>query len=434
MFCRQIFHNGSVKMKKQILYILCLNIVFITGGCVDENLTPNSGNIEIHLCDEKAIQGISTGFVEHMSIEAYPIAIQDRFGVFHLSTSNFPYNLRVLQYNYYFNNYIVFNQISKQNVFIVNPSYYRSLQTNLCYFFIRHPKVSIDKRYLLKFISPDIFTDLYSSFRYDTITNSFYGIKLPINTNSISGKILFFEITYDSIHKVITSFDKYGEKNISVNTGSTLDFNFNEEDIKYNPEESNVTCNIIYPERVLGSNTKILLSFDGFNLSSDLLLYIDDWETLYRSYNIQVPSSLPTRFRIKLYNSCAFVNDWQERWVYGAPGSSMSLDNSFQPILFSPANRSSVTDTTIFTYGADQKEGIYYLNINGQIFVTKNNQTTLKELKVNGFTFPNKKRCSWWVTFFSGFNSIDEFVSQPYLLNPKYTSRSVSEHRLFTAP
>ena len=171
---------------------------------------------------------------------------------------------------------------------------------------------------------------------------------------------------------------------------------------------------------------------------SDVIIY----DSLYDNISNQrfiVPNSLPINFKVKLFNSSDILyiyptNSHQYGWVTGDPGTTLVLDNTNHPYLL--VYSYDLTDTNEFKFISYSSPGIYsltiyyYYNLSDyfQFYITDKNAVTLGEMKKSGLIFPSNVRYMSWLAKYSDFNSVDEFLSKPYIFNPKFHSVLLSNN------
>ena len=173
------------------------------------------------------------------SIGPYPLKITDLSGNTSFQISSIPYNLR-LHYEDYTNNIFVFDGVTNNENFVTLPlHYYYTYSNNIATINVHFPTIPPGNRVILKFISNELFRDWNSRYLDTSYQNSYkYSISLPFNKNSISGKLIFFLVTVDTFHNSsIISFDKYGEKQITLSANSSQYVEFSEDDIKTDPDD-----------------------------------------------------------------------------------------------------------------------------------------------------------------------------------------------------
>lgn len=442
MFPRFVYskqHHNLSELRTKYFFAFVV-LAFLTCGCVDESFAPDSSNVTVHLYDHNAFPGNIE--VSRLSIGFYPQHIPDGKGVTHLLAHVFPYSLR-----YYFEtwggntNFFVFDGVLKNNVIIVPLNDYSVNNLNYGGIFVNYPMLPIHSQGYLKFISKELFED-YGRVRLEDSSASIYlWVSFPAYKSSVEGKIVFLQYSHSNGN---TYFDKYGEKDVILNNGNNQEIYFTEDDIKFNPPEDFIYFQINIPgEYSFDNYHEACISFDNYNPSSDFMIIHSFSSSTGGLFT--VPGGLLSSYKVKILDRFyvsghSFAS--QEKWTYCYPGSSIVLDNSAQPHLYQPLNGSTVFDSSVFCFGS-QLQGIYYMNFmrikndeeNKQTYITRKENMTFDQLKNNGFVFNPNTEYYWWVEQPSGFNSVDEFLSAPYVLNPHYTSKICSEVRIFkTAP
>ena len=417
--------------------IFLSSAVFILNGCVDENIVPSEGNISAQMYDCNLFPG-RIGW-STISIGPYPRILPDYNGIAKLTASSFPYDLRVtFDDKYHIPEYTVYDGVTNSNNCIMPTDNFETWEWKAVYLNLKYPVIPEGKKALIKFISSDPFGDNnwigYEADEGTSWTN--YYIYYPSIKNQITGKFLFIEFSFDNYYGQVTSFDNYGEKITDVSEFSKDTIIFTEDDIKTNPSDCLLYFDFKLPDKIHSSICKTYFSFNGYNSSSDLPVGY-----CHPGYEFIFPSNLPIDFKIKVYDEFLpdknIISAKQEKWFYIEPCSNNLLDNSYQPPLISPPDKTNkINDNCLFSYGSEGN-GIYYLVFSNdryttQKLVTSKNKITFGEIKNKGITFLPGSLYYWWVEQPSGFSSVDEYLSEPYILNPKYTSKICSNVRTFT--
>lgn len=414
---------------------------FILCGCVDENIVPNEGNVQVQMFDCNLFPGnianstVSTG--------QYPQVIPDYNGIAKLKITSFPYNFNVT-FGYPPDDFrhIIFDGVTNTKNCIMPMQKLETWEWKAAKILINYPVIPNYKQAFIKFISRETFVDYPWSFG-DYLVGSGssimeYTVYFPSIKSGISGKLIFIECTFsgEEFPKII-SIDNYGEKNINLSEGSGQTVAFTNEEISYNPADEYTYFSFNLPPGITGYSYQVSLSFDGYTKTSDLPI-----NQYFPRVEFVAPSGLPSAYKLKIYNGFnTYDTIWeasQEKWFFMDPGSFVTLDNSIQPELLNPPDGlKKINDSTAFTYRTNSNNGIYYIQFlyerfKTQTFVTAKNNVTFGELKDKGILFLPGKLYYWWVEQPSGFSSVDEYLSSPYILNPKYTSKSCSAVRSFT--
>ena len=422
---------------KFVFKMFLLLLVFYISGCVNENLTPVAGNVTVNLFDENLFPGSIFGST--VSIGQNPIVFIDGNGIANLKTPSFPYSLtlRLSSQRTY-----IYDNISLNNIFCEPLKGFYRFQSNSVNLKVQFPIIPTGKEGIIKFISTDPFTDYFGGQIIDSFNNSAYHtINFPINKNSISGKILFLLVTAENYGSM--SIEKYGEKNVTLEANTNPLITFTDDDINFNPGRGIVEYDI-KSEEYWSDITMLYLSFEGYNISSDIRLY----ESLHAHYGtLTVPLKLKSDFKLKLYNVYSLRPGYgdanQEKWAFCYPGETIFLDNTTQPLLISPESNEKISDSTTFAFNSQLTSGIsfvqfYYGNSENdwsiQIYFTSKNKFTFGELKNYGLIFKPNIEYLWWVKQPYGFSSVDEFVSAPYSSNPNYNGIICSDVGYFRTP
>ena len=113
--------------------------------------------------------------------------------------------------------------------------------------------------------------------------------------------------------------------------------------------------------------------------------------------------------------------------------------DDFQNLISPQDNEQNVNYSTKFSFSKELPQGIYYVLFayfkNGYFFnrlIYLNNESfQLSALSDTTYNIPDNTDCTWSVNKIAGYTSIDDYLSTPRGLNPKYTEILFSENRTF---
>lgn len=413
--------------------LLITTAVFILSGCSDYEVAPSAGTINGKVFDIYGFPNIQS----EISIGQYPVTVPDAFGNFSLDTKSIPYDLEIFDYVPHTYEAILFKSLISTCPSIVIPFEILRETGNFCVVWVKCPATQ-EHGVFLNFVSKeDCLQHMLTVYHSDSI----YGIQvqIPVSKTSIEGKVLFLQ--YSGYNNTCT-YDKYGEKSVTLHSGNNDTLVFSPSDILLDPPESIVTFNIILPDSLPYADitTRGYIHFPGYSSGSDILIY--DGSDLTDDY-ITVPESLLTNFNIKInsvihyYEGQMYYND-QEKWVYTQPGTSITVDNSEKVSLLSPQYaQTGIDENTVFRFSGDGlHKGVYIIYIFGYgNLVTDSTNFRITDLDSRSFNFRHNYTMGWRVVKLSEFRSLDDFVSKPYIDNENFNTISLSPFWYFrTAP
>lgn len=202
---------------------------------------------------------------------------------------------------------------------------------------------------------------------------------------------------------------------------------FTEADINYNPMESAISVYVI-PHNSGDTRNSAALHFPEMNPNSEISF--GNFSPF--GGNLAVPSELPLPFDIKVTSEVRIgYFSSQVKHIFLTPGGSSTLNNSELLPVLSP-EEGDVTDATVFAYG--NGPGLYGLAFRGggidiAKFYTSKTSISLGDLKSIGFPFKVHNEYSWTVSKYTEFQSVDDFVSSPYIYRTDSSSVLCSEER-----
>jgi hypothetical protein len=105
-------------------------------------------------------------------------------------------------------------------------------------------------------------------------------------------------------------------------------------------------------------------------------------------------------------------------------------------VLAVPEDRAqNVSDATGFEIIDSDTPALYEFNFHGSKllkFYTNKTKLTLADFKTRNYEFFSNGYFVWYVKKFPGYNNMDEFLSQPYVIDDKYDYIELSRSRSFT--
>jgi hypothetical protein len=281
----------------------------------------------------------------------------------------------------------------------------------------------------------------------------FTGSKVLYNTNngvmeytwnlkpSVSGKMTVWICTVDN-NGHIFSYDKYGEKPLTVTNGENGRIVFYDNDLGTNPADSSISGSVYLPSGYVIQSA--IIGINRFPFASFL-------EYGYRYYNVTINNSyfsLPVPVLSGNIYSYYVNLEVRKPGNFGGyrkiveikPGNANQIGYDDFPNLISPQdNEQNVNYSTKFSFSKELPQGIYYVLFayfkNGYFFnrlIYLNNESfQLSALSDTTYNIPDNTDCTWSVNKIAGYTSIDDYLSTPRGLNPKYTEILFSENRTF---
>jgi hypothetical protein len=372
----------------------------------------------------------------NLSIGNYPIARPDAYGKCRFENVGLPYNA-VLSF---FHSFCIYKDINLKNPrFILyegwNNKYIR------CYLTVNFPPIETNRVGYLRFISKDFFEQENPTIQQIQFINSHDStsdicVRIPINKTSISGKLIYM-VCHASDGRIL-SYDNFGTKDITLNAGHNEPAKFIQGDIETDPAESQVTVNLSYPVQTYGY-TYFYLHFHGYNKNSNIIVgvhnFIDNITQI-------VPTALNSPFDIEVKSTFVDVIHIipycfdRTKMIHLPPGSSGNITHKKLTILTPQNNQTGVSGNTKFIVNEDGSKGIYVFCIGyhfpAVIVTTEKNFITLSDFVSREFHFIPYTEYTWCAGKLSNFNSIDEFLSEPFMLQENFNSIEFSDMKYFT--
>jgi len=233
---------------------------------------------------------------------------------------------------------------------------------------------------------------------------------------------------------VITGYTKFGQQGVTITLGTNPTVNFTPLQLSTVPGTANVSGIVNAPAGYTGVSSYLKLNFGAKNNISH------DGTTLQvisnSAFNFVVPTGLPSS---AILNIVARSNTPIARKLLSvSPGTSNALINLDQAsVLSTPPNGAVNIDTnSLFTYTQGGGTGINIVAMgSGAIsFVIYTNENTVKipNLAIYGYPIGQNVQYNWVVKRSNEFNSINDFCSTFYELNPIYKSLAISAGSQFT--
>ena len=374
----------------------------------------------------------------------YPLVPTDYYGNFELKVSNKPYDLIVSEY---ISRILKISGITINNPQIITNDYNRVHYNYYdCKTYVKFPPLSIKKRICAKFISKDEFIS-YNEFKtiYPGTDSVLVRIFLPPGKTEISGRIYYLEASI--VSGELTSYDKFGIKDITIYKGLNPNLYFKNEDISYNPAEITQWVNVELPQSFRKSIIRVCLSLPDYYKYSDFIIYEADYWFMYD--HVLIPVIPLNEFKIKLI--VEYLKDYGYYYFEYIPGHIWKLVNIGEPLTISLTQSvfeklpiegaDNISDTSAFEItdiiGAAIYEYNLYLPNDHKVIRLITNKTKIKfsDFRARGFDLLRNTTYLWHVRKFPNYNNVDEFLTKPYIIDNRYNYIELSKGRSFkTAP
>jgi len=276
----------------------------------------------------------------------------------------------------------------------------------------------------------------FMGYNYGKLTHYWVG------NNVVSGKITVWVYTTDNQGR-ITSFDKYGEKPLTITNGINTRIVFNDIDLNTNPADSVISGSVITTNSSsiqfanIGMNK---IHFGNLNSYGAMSWNVTNTNLNFSSF-VPVLSDNVYKYYIYLRMFNNELRSGGEKVAEITPGGSNVITFNTIPTLLTPAdNDQNVNYTTKFSFTNDSPKGIYKLGfyyyrdnsyIVARYIYLNTDNSNLSILSDTTFSLTDNITGDWYVTKYTGFNNVDDFVSIPLYNNPKYKEVLNSESRNF---
>lgn len=422
-------------MKSLPIYLLPL-IGLLFYSCIDAPVAPNGNMISGTVYDKYGKYEIERFNPLMVSPGNAPITELGNTPEFSINSLNKPYDLVI---NEYFSSLIV--KFEGINTNTLNPVFYHPIYSTFTnwgrnrYIFVEFPPVSSSKKIFIKLISDDNFIQYNNVFYIDEGTSfQEISIVMPDDYYYPSGDIILLEADEDINGNL--NFEKFGIKHINGYQYCT----FNDSDLAYDPPETLSHFTNVRPHNTNIADNRVLISFPGKFISSDLVLYnsLDDVSDItipqlpFNNYKIKFTGTYKTNYPYDI----AFKN------VLLDPGNDCEIIHK-EPVQLSepPDEEINVNGLTEFKISDDNTTGIFIIDL---ILFYENNYenkilryfTTKKSFKfsdltVRGFEFSPNSKYKWCAYKLPEYQNIDELLSTPYFTDNRYNSIQISGMRTF---
>ena len=408
-------------------------VLFITGCAKDENIVNPSQSAITVTGKVTDFQGNGLGNIKVESKAGTIRTSSD--GSFIFSNIFTPYDISVYTYGM---NVVTFKNITTSKPQIPVNYYIPvvAFETNVK---VIIPQMNNNQTALAKFYDT---LGYYNN--YVNISNSTYG-QMNIEwhgSQSLSGMMVLWVYTTDNSGNIL-SYDKYGEKSISVSNGLPGRIVFNENDLNTNPADTSISGYVLLPSgfqitnKYIGMNRYPFANLFEFGELNNVV------NISGTNYTVFIPALNGGIYRyyilIGIQNQTSY-NSGMKLAEINLNNVNIVGFNTFPSLLSPEDNAQNVNYDTKFTFSKDTPLGIYEIRID---YVTSNSYTAnryiytgtesnnINLLSDTSFNFMRNSPCFWNVTKYTGFNDIDDFISLPPAKNQKYREYLSSTTRTF---
>ena len=276
-----------------------------------------------------------------------------------------------------------------------------------------------------------------------TITSASAQMDVEWNgSQNISGKMALWVYNTDNFGNFL-SYEKYGEKPISLSNGVSGRIVFYDIDLNTNPADSSISGNV-----VLSQGSVIEYAYIGMNRFPFANMY--EYGHSSKVVNISgsnFSASVPALnggiynyyLAIKVYEQSSHRAGYKIAQIYLNNSNIVGI-NTF-PTLFTPEDGAqNINYNSIFSFSKDSPAGIYEFrleytnNSNFLIFrsiFTDSESLNITALSDTAFNIAENSDCSWNIVKYSGFSNLDDYLSIPPAKNPKFREWLTSDERSF---
>jgi hypothetical protein len=414
---------------RALILLLPSILFFAFFGCIDE---PNSVKLETINGIVYDGRGAPVPFIDVAS-DNFTIFRTSYGGMFMLENVATPYNIFLSTGSDFFTSYLDLKNRNPNLITILG--FCRTGKRNLI---VHFPQLQPGRALILKFISDQFHEQDEYFFPYSYGTYAWLTIESLQSQPTIKGKLIYLEGNGGSYQ--IFSYKKFGIKDVILETGEE-EVTFTQEDINFDPEEREMTIYSPGNGQLQNNYTKALIYID--NVYNEIELDVD-WGP-YSYFTVPVLPKL--NYDIKIEDQLS-GSDWERstKWIHLQPGEDATIQHDQCPAIISPVNNAAgITDTTVFSVSDNTGPGIYqysfwlmqdstFSSFQYDIYTDKKN-FSFRDLTKREFKVPPNVKFRWKVYKIPNFNSIDELVSYPYVIDGRYTSLANSkEFKFTTAP
>jgi len=282
-----------------------------------------------------------------------------------------------------------------------------------------------------------IFTDEDYVNKYTPAGNNGGSINLYVAPgSSLTGKVIV--LLFSKNNGRITSYDRFGMKDsITISAGETLNLNFTENDLSYNPVDKTVSYNLI-PESGYTAGYRFLFLHFG---TRQTLLYSSElaYEIINSdNFSLVIPEQLPQSFTPIFFAQAQNPSgvSCQEKFFLTGISGNLQM-NSAPQLIYPPDNFHNADTNTIFSFDRYSTEpgiiSVVFRETPGDTtyqILTSSENITLQGLSSFGFGSLSNKTFNWSCSKLGEYQSVDEYLSPALNVYKQFSSNT--ESRTFT--
>lgn len=275
----------------------------------------------------------------------------------------------------------------------------------------------------------------------EDITGENTSLEVKLNENTIyTGKLIVLIYSVDNSGKVL-SYDNYADTgDIQLSYLKEPSFNFDEEDLNFNPDERNISGNIDIPSGYKSSLQYFYLNFGSTNSTFN----IPDFkfsDINGNDFNIVVPAGLPSDFSVLINNYISDVpNSKYSLEIIKLPDNTntVNLQAKLPADLISPQNDATeINANSVISHSAGEGSGVFVTRFfgNGYIYSVVSTEESFLFSELNKFEISNlnNQYIFWTVQKYGDVSDINSYLTSYPLNSDMYLSKS--EQWMFkTAP
>ena len=258
-------------------------------------------------------------------------------------------------------------------------------------------------------------------------------------TPSLSGKLIVFIVNF--LNGEVQSYEKYGERTVSLSNGGNPTQTFQESDLTLNPDDSTISGTLSVP----GGYTQPQINFQiNYKQGKALIFPFSSGTTLSTkdslSYTFIVPTGLPTLFRYILSGNASGSNTFEftsksRVTTAGSSNNTVNLE-AFSTLLNPPNNQFNVNLSTSFDVNSGSGSGVLVYTFEGtdrtfQVITTQST-ATLPDLTSLGINIGANHNYDWSVAKYGSLTSINQFTEASLFNNSSIFYFTSSAERHFT--
>jgi hypothetical protein len=441
---------NRMKCLKYFILIFGFAAMYFFAGCSDSSTSPSTNEPTPGNVTGKIIDAVGNGLINVTVVIGDKIKTTDANGNFTIENVTTPYDLKVITttatpprgYG------IVYKSVTTRNPQVLGigiPTTVNSTQLTASI-----PQILISNNQKAKIIFTDSLTVQADGLIDGSLnqTSTTFTISWLGSAPQISGKVIALVYTMDANGHIL-SYNLYGDKPYTLNSGSPSFVAFGENELPIPPTQSTIQGSVFPPGGYVEATAYLGISFITTNSYPLANLYTGSAtqldSKLAPAYIFNVPTNLPTTNKLSVTGT-AFVNsvntfpyEFTSKTIVcpeGTSNNNISLETVSN--LISPQNNATLIDTNSnFSYSTGGSgSGLYLIQFTSSsntIYVfTTLNVCNIPNLSTFGLNIGPNYSYSWYVIKLLGITSSDDILSGPIVNNNHFAGYTSSELRLFT--